>query len=113
MVVIEPDTATVKLNGSVLTSGTDYNVDHKPFSEAWYYDYNSGTGSTYTKLADGGDTADSDEYLGDAATNYTFSDNFDEPSFLEFLHLFKNSRVRIVFELLIHLIPVSWSLKKL
>ncbi|MBU1868137.1 glycosyltransferase, partial [Patescibacteria group bacterium] len=72
----EPE--TVKLNDSVLTSGTDYNVDHKPFSEAWYYDYNAGVGSAYTKLADGGDAADTDEYVGDTATNYTFLDNFDE-----------------------------------
>ncbi|MCM8787623.1 MAG: hypothetical protein NC935_06170, partial [Candidatus Omnitrophica bacterium] len=62
----------VTLEGSNLTDGTDYNLDIAPFSEAWIYDSD---GSGYKKLADGGDNADSDEYLNDDTNNWNFGDS--------------------------------------
>lgn len=60
--------AGITLEGNSLTDGTDYNLDLMPFSEAWVYD----SGGTWTKLADGGDTADADEYLADSSNNFDF-----------------------------------------
>ncbi|RJR15324.1 glycosyltransferase [Candidatus Microgenomates bacterium] len=65
-----PSSAT--LEGSALASGTDFNVAFKPFADADFY---NNTGTSYTQIAAGGDTGDTDEYLYDDTNDYTLSFN--------------------------------------
>lgn len=65
------DPAVVKLEGKVLSNVADYNADVLPISEAWLFD---GDGSGFIRIADGGDTADSDEFLADSTDNRNFGD---------------------------------------
>jgi hypothetical protein len=89
---IEPthtdDPESDNYNGSLMTptefrlgnrDNTDTRECNCTLDEFKVYDFNgSGDRATLAKLSEGGDTADSDEYLADSSNDYTFDFNDDD-----------------------------------
>jgi hypothetical protein len=75
----QSEPATITLEGATLTDGTDYNSAIKPISDADFYDSSL---TSYTQLAVGGNSAETQEYLNDTSNDYTF--NFDTGDYAYF-----------------------------
>jgi len=82
---------TLTIGGSTKYLNSDYQAALIPFGEGWYED-----NSTSTKIADGGDAADSDEYLNDQTNTYTFTGlSTSDTIYLGSLHKFTGVNVFI------------------